>query len=293
MTKLIVDPSNTEQARAWDGDEGTYWAHNADRFDRSMAALHNPFMAAANLGRFDHVLDIGCGTGQTTRDAASAASSGSALGVDLSMRMIDHARTVAARQGLANVSFEQCDAQIHPFKDECFDVAISRTGAMFFGDPVAAFTNVARALRRGGRLVLLTWQGLEGNEWIRELSTAMAAGRELPIPQATGPGPFSLSDPQRVRAVLSAAGFTDIQLEPRSDAMWFGDDAENAQQFVLGLLGWMLSGLDDQARQLAIENLRTTLAAHDSGHGVLLGSATWTILANRHEHEVTTEGEHQ
>ena len=290
MTKLKADPSNTAQARAWDGDDGAYWAHNAEHFDRSMAALHVPFMAAANLTAHDHVLDIGCGTGQTTRDAARVASSGSALGVDLSLRMIDHARHVAAREGLVNVSFEHVDAQIHPFKDECFDVAFSRTGAMFFGDPIAAFTNIARALRRGGRLVLLTWQGLEGNEWIRELSTAMAAGRKLPIPQATGPGPFSLSDPQRVRTVLSAAGFTDIQLEPRSDAIWLGDDVDNAQQFVLGLLGWMLSGLDDQGRQLAIENLRTTLAVHDSGHGVLLGSATWTILANRHEQEVTTEG---
>ena len=281
MTKLSVDPSNTEQARSWDSDEGACWAKNAEQFDRSMAALHVAFMASADLAVHDHVLDIGCGTGQTTRDAARAASSGSALGVDLSLRMIDHARHVAAREGLGNVSFEHVDAQIHPFQDEYFDVAFSRTGAMFFGNPVAAFTNIARALRRGGRLVLLTWQGLEGNEWIRELSRAMAAGRELPIPQATAPGPFSLSDPQRVRTVLGAAGFTDVQLEPRSDAMWFGDDADSAQQFVLGLLGWMLSGLDDQGRQLAVDRLRVTLTAHDTNHGVLFGSATWTILANR------------
>jgi len=293
MTKLNVDPTNTEQARAWDGDEGAYWARNSEQFDRSVAALHVPFMAAANLAAHDRVLDIGCGTGQTTRDAARAASSGSALGVDLSLRMIDHARHVAAREGLVNVSFEHVDAQIHPFEDEYFDVALSRTGAMFFGDPVAAFTNIARALRRGGRLVLLTWQGLEGNEWIRALSTAMAAGRELPIPQASAPGPFSLSDPQRVRTVLGAAGFTDIQLQPRSDAMWLGDDVDSAQQFVLGLLGWMLSRLDDKGRLLAVDSVRATLAAHDTGHGVLFGSATWTILANRHDHEVSTEGEQQ
>ena len=194
MTKRIVDPSNTEQARAWDGDDGAYWAHNAEQLDRSMAALHVPFMAAANLATHDRVLDIGCGTAQTTRDAARAASSGSAFGVDLSLQMIEQARHIAAREGLVNVSFEHADAQIHPFKDEYFDVALSRTGAMFFGDPVAAFTNIARALRRGGRLVLLTWQGLEGNEWIRELSTAMAAGRERPNPPVGAPGPFSLSD---------------------------------------------------------------------------------------------------
>ena len=278
---LNVDPGNTEQAMAWDGDEGAYWADNAEQFDRTVAGYHVAFMAAANISGHDLVLDVGCGTGQTTRDAARAASSGSALGVDLSDRMIAYAGQVAAREGLRNVSFEQADAQVHPFMAENFDVAISRTGATFFGEPVAAFTNVARALRRGGRLVLLTWQGLDGNEWIRELSTAMAAGRDLPTPTPGAPGPFSLADPERVRAVLGAAGFTDIQVEPHREAMWFGDDADGAQRFVLGLLGWMLDGLDDDGKRRAVDNLAATLTAHDTGHGVLYGSATWTIQATR------------
>lgn len=281
VTALKVDPSNTEQARAWDGDEGEYWVDNAEHFDRSIAGYHVPFMAAANISAQHQVLDVGCGTGQTTRDAARAASSGSALGVDLSDRMIDHARQVAAREGVANVSFEHADAQIHPFTAEAFDVAISRTGAMFFGDPVAAFTNIARAVRRGGRLVLLAWQGLDGNEWLRELSTAMAAGREVPTPPSDAPGPFSLADPERVRTLLGAAGFTDIQLEAQSKAMWFGEDADGAQRFALGLLGWMLDGLDDEGRRRAVDNLRATLTAHDTGQGVLYESATWMIQAIR------------
>jgi SAM-dependent methyltransferase len=278
---LKVDTSNTDQASAWNGDEGAYWADNAEHLDRAVAGYHVPFTAAANISSQDRVLDVGCGTGQTTRDAARAASSGSALGVDLSVRMIDHARQVAAREGLANVSFEQADAQIHPFKAEDFDVAISRTGAMFFGDPVAAFTNIARALGRGGRLVLLTWQGPDDNEWIRELFTAMAAGRDLPTPPTNTPGPFALADPERVRAVLDSAGFTDIQLEPHSEAMWFGEDAADAERFALGLLGWMVAGLNNEGRRRAVDNLRVTLTAHDTGHGVLYGSATWTIRATR------------
>jgi SAM-dependent methyltransferase len=281
VTVVEVDPSNAEQARAWDGDEGAYWAANAERFDRSIAGYHVPFMAAADISAQDQVLDVGCGTGLTTRDAARAASSGSALGIDLSARMIDYARQVAAREGLANVSFEQADAQTWPFMAEAFDVAISRTGAMFFGNPIGAFTNIARALRHGGRLVLLTWQGLGGNEWIRELSTAMAAGRDLPTPPSDAPGPFSLADPERVRTVLGAAGFTDIQLEAHSEAMWFGRDADDARRFALGLLGWMLDGLDDRARRRALDDLRATLTAHDAGHAILYESATWTIQATR------------
>lgn len=281
VTASNVDPSNAGPARAWDGGEGAYWADHAEHFDRAIASYHVAFTAAASISAHDRVLDVGCGTGQTTRAAARAATSGSALGVDLSVRMLDYAREVAAREGLANVSFEPADAQIHPFVAEEFDVAISRTGAMFFGDPVAAFANIARALRRGGRLVLLTWQGLDLNEWIRELSTAMAAGRDLPTPPADTPGPFSLADPERVRAVLGAAGFTDIQLEPHSEAMWFGEDAGAAQQFALGLIGWMLDSLDDDGRRRAVENLSATLTAHDTGHGVFYGSATWTIQATR------------
>ena len=208
-----IDPSNREQLAAWDGDEGAYWAEHAEYFDRSVAAYHQMLLAAAAITDTDRVLDIGCGTGQTTRDAARAATRGSALGVDLSAGMLEYARRRAAEEGVANASFEQVDAQIHPFPPAAFDVAISRTGAMFFGDLAAAFTNIGRAMVPGGRLVLVTWQPLPANEWIREISGALAAGRDLPAPPPDAPGPFALSDPDRVRSILTAAGFTDIELE--------------------------------------------------------------------------------
>jgi SAM-dependent methyltransferase len=277
----MVDPSNAEQAQAWDGEEGGYWADNAERFDRAVAGHHGPFMAATAVTATDRILDIGCGTGQTTRDAARSATAGTALGVDLSARMIDYARQHAARERLGNASFEQTDAQVHPFAPESFTVAISRTGAMFFGDPVAAFTNVGRSLRPGGRLVLLTWRGPGQNEWIRELSEALAAGRDLPLPPAQAPGPFALSDPDRVKRVLTAAGFTGIELHARTEPMWFGRDPDDAERFVLGLLGWMLHGLDDSGQARALDNLRATLAAHDTGQGVTYQSATWTVHAIR------------
>ena len=201
-TVVAVDPSNVNQARSWDGPEGAYWATHADRFDRGMAAHHRAFMEAAAVSPGDHVLDIGCGSGQATRDAARrAAADGSALGVDLSSPMIDVARRIAAEEGVGNVRFLQADAQIHPFDVATFDVAISRTGSMFFGDPAVAFANVAGAVRPGGRLALLTWQALARNEWISEFAGILGGGGEPPMPPPGVPGPFSLADPDRKSVV--------------------------------------------------------------------------------------------
>lgn len=281
IDESTVAPSNAEQLRSWDGDGGAYWAAHADYCDRSVAAYHPLLLQAAAINTNDRVLDIGCGTGQTTRDAARAASDASAHGVDLSARMIEEARRRAADEGLENASFEQADVQVHPFEPASFALALSRAGAMFFGDPIAAFTNIAGSLRPAGRLVLLTWQPLAGNEWMREFAVAVSGRRDPPAPAPEGPGPFSLSDPERVRNVLSAAGFTGIELEGKSAGSWFGDDADDGYRFVLGLLGWMLNGLDDAGRLRALDDLRTTLTAHETDHGVVYESAVWLIRATR------------
>src|SRR4051794_325786 len=221
-----VDPGNAAQLEAWERDEGTYWAAHADEFDRSVAAHHRRLLDAAAVADGEGVLDLGCGTGQTTRDAARRTPSGSALGVDLSSPMLAVARRRADEEGLSNARFVQADAQIHPFETGAFDLAISRSGGMFFADLVAAYANVARALRPGGRLVLLAWQAFQRNEWIREISTALADGRERPGPPPGAPGPFSLAVPDQVRSILATAGFTDVEVAPAEGPMWFGDDAD-------------------------------------------------------------------
>ena len=121
--------------------------------------LHNEVLRrACDIRRHDRVLDIGCGAGQTTRDAARIAAAGNAVGVDISAGMIARAQVLTDAEGLRNVRFEQADAQVHRFPSEHFDVVISRFGTMFFADPIAAFSNIRRALRSEGRLVMMVWQ---------------------------------------------------------------------------------------------------------------------------------------
>jgi SAM-dependent methyltransferase len=273
-------PPNAEQRQAWDGPEGAFWAANADRYDRAVAAYDRPLLDAAAIEITDRVLDIGCGNGRTTIDAARCAPKGSALGIDLSSAMLDVARRRASAEGVGNASFVLGDAQVHPFEPASFDVALSRTGTMFFGDHRAAFANIAAAVRHGGRLALLVWQPSAENEWFGTFVAALSAGRDLPAPPS-GPPPFSQSDPDHVRSLLGDTGFGEIEVTSQRAGMWFGADAGDAHQFVLGQLGWMLEGLDDDGRAQATENLLAAMAAHETGDGVVFGSATWLVTARR------------
>ena len=278
---LIADPSNAGQVEAWDGNEGAFWAARARRFDDAIASCNGPFLTAAAIREDNRVLDVGCGNGQTTRDAARSAVMGSALGVDLSSQMLELARRTATAEGLDNVEFRHADAQIYPFESAAFDVVISRMGSMFFGDPVAAFTNLRRALRPGGRMTLLTWQSLTDNEWLTEFRTALAVGRDIPTPPPDGPGPFTLSDPDRVRAILGAAGFADISFKSLHEPMNYGSDPDDAFDFVSSFLAWMLEGLDEADKGAALAALRKTIAEHAGDHGVTYQSATWIIQARK------------
>jgi SAM-dependent methyltransferase len=275
-TAVRVAPSNIDQFNAWDGDDGAYWADHAARFDEAIAGYHSQFLTAAAVDETADVLDIGCGSGQVTRDAARSASAGSALGVDLSSRMIKLARQLAQREHLANVTFQQADAQVYPFPDKGFDIALSRHGAMFFGDALAAFTNIARAMRRGGRLVLLTWQPLQQNEWQLAFRATLAAGRELP---AALPG--SLSEPDQARLLLTSAGFVDVRVKGLREPMYFGPDPDDACRFISGQFAWMVRDLDADTRARALESLRASMADHWTDRGVCYGSAAWLIEARR------------
>jgi SAM-dependent methyltransferase len=276
-----VDPSNVDQLRGWDGETGDFWTENAERYDNGVAAYRQPFLDVAAIDSTARVLDVGCGAGQTTRDAAKLASDGYALGVDLSSRMVELARQIAERDGLENTEFQQVDVQSHPFDEKTFDLAISRTGVMFFGDPVAAFRNIGRALRAQGRLVVMVWQAFERNEWISSFFAALAAGRDMPPPPATGPGPFSLGDPERVRTLLSDAGFDDVRLTERREPMYFGRDADDGCRFITGQFDGALRGLDADARARAVDALRASMAAHHTERGVFYESAAWFVEARR------------
>ena len=247
-----------------------------DFYDAELRAHHEHFRTAYGISSGDTVLDIGCGTGLTTREAARAAAPGRVLGVDVSERMLERARELTDAD---NVRYELGDAQVHPFDPGGFDVAISRFGTMFFSDPPAAFANVAAALRAGGRLVLLVWQPREDNEWALGLDAALGDARQ-PTPASLDP--FSLADPAATTRLLEGAGFTDIHFEDVHEPVFYGPDVDAALAIVRGFQDTTaaLATLSDSEAARTVERLRELLAAHcTDDRGVVFDSRSWLITA--------------
>lgn len=252
-------------------------------YDAELRLYTEILRPAWRVGPRDHVVDIGCGTGQTTREVARLAVAGSALGVDVSAPAVARARRLARDDGLRNIAFECADAQVHRFPDQRFDLAISRFGTMFFDDPVAAFANVGRALRPAGRLVMLVWQAEERNEWAVAIDRALAAHDGTEPVDSAAPDPFSLGDPTTAAAILQAAGFADIAFSGVDQPVYYGPDVDTALGWIRGFSSTSeaLDRLDPTAAEEALGRLRALIAEHLSADGVWFDSSAWIVTAHR------------
>ncbi|AUY50613.1 class I SAM-dependent methyltransferase [Streptomyces sp. CB01881] len=276
---------NTEQSQAWNGDEGRHWSEHTDRWNAVNQGFNDPLLTAAAIRPEARVLDIGCGAGQSSRLAARAARRGSVLGLDLSGPMLARARALAAEENLANLEFQQGDAQVHPLPSGTFDVALSRFGVMFFADPIAAFANIAGALRPGGRLAFVCMAEPARSDWV-QLFTVLADLAPAPAPapaRDAEPGMFSFADPDRVRTVLASAGFDAVNVEAvDADGFW-GRDASDAAAFALstGPAQHLFDQLDEDAAEQARATLTRRFRAHERDSGVHLRTAAWLVTAVR------------
>jgi SAM-dependent methyltransferase len=258
---------------------------SGDFYDAELRAHHEHLRAAYGINPGDAVVDIGCGTGLTTREAARAAAPGRVVGVDVSDRMLARARQLAAAEGLDNVRYELGDAQVHRFDPAGFDVVISRFGTMFFSDPAAAFANIAAALRPEARLVLLVWQRREDNHWAQALDTALGDAAQPPPP---GADPFSLGDADATARILEDAGFTGVRFGQVHEPVLYGHDLDAALAFVRGFQDTRaaLASLSAADAARTVARLRETLAAHYSDErGVVLDARSWLITARRRRHD--------
>jgi ubiquinone/menaquinone biosynthesis C-methylase UbiE len=242
----------------------------------------------------ERVLDVGCGFGETSVQLGRAVGPrGSVLGLDLSEPFLTTAREDARAAGLQNVTFRRADAQVERFASE-FDLAFSRFGTMFFQDPVVAFANLRDAVRPGGRLLMIVWRRPDENQWA--VLPKKIVLEHLPrAPERTGgaavrpwpaAGPFALSRPDVVRAILTEAGWKQIALEPVDTEMTVGQTIEEAlgHGLAFGPAGELVREAKEKgaAKRSAIEHdLAKALRPYFTPRGVLLRAASWCVTAAR------------
>ncbi len=251
-------------------------------YDAELQSHNAALLPACAIRSHEHVLDIGCGTGQTTREAARLAASGSALGVDITESMIVRARALAATEGLRNVRFELGDAQIHSFLPQHYDVAISRYGTMFFADPIAAFRNIGGALRPGGRLIMMVWQAHAANEWSVAVDQVLAPYDSSPSVAPGAHDHFSFADPGTVERILGAAGFVDVTFSDGREPVYFGESIDAAMEWVRGFrfVQNVLQQLDAGAAASLLASQRNTLAKKSSEQGVWFDAREWIVTGH-------------
>lgn len=240
-------------------------------YDAELHRHDRVFRRACGILARDRVLDVGCGAGRTTRDAARAAVEGNALGIDVAAPAIACARERAREEGVPNVAFVQANAQTHPFAGQAFDVAISRFGTMFFDDPRAAFRNLRSALAADGRLVMMVWQAREANAW------TMALHGENPRSTAA----FSLADPAAVEPLLEDAGFGHVAFQDVHEPVYYGDSVEAALDWIGQFQDTRatMRSMDDAGAAREQARLRRVVEQHRRDDGVWFDSRAWIVTA--------------
>ena len=222
--------ANEEQKRMWNEVNAARWVAVREAVDKSLAPFGKATLDALAPARGESALDVGCGFGATTLDlAARVGPSGRVVGIDLSEPFLTRARAAAP----ANVRYLCADAQTHAF-DTVFDVCFSRFGVMFFEDPPAAFANLRRALRPGGRFGTVVWASPRQNAWV-DLPLRVVTSYLPPPPPASGPGPFSLADPALLEQLLARAGFARPRVAPLAIPYLAGATPEDAARLLLQL----------------------------------------------------------
>jgi len=257
--------------------------------DRQLAPLGLRALSCLRPKNGDRVIDIGCGAGQTCIQMAKAVgSSGSVLGVDISPAMVAAAKRRV--EALPSVQILQGDAQTIPFVSNAFDALYSRFGVMFFRDPIAAFTNLRRALKADGRMAFVCWRRLEDNDLdtipLRAARPVLPTGLTSNLDQAD---PFSFADPTQVKRMLTDTGFQNIQITPHDEAVGSGDLKSMLELALnVGPLGKIIRE-NQELRERVSGPVQTALESCEGPDGILLTAAVWIVTADAQKADADAE----
>ncbi|WP_038380651.1 class I SAM-dependent methyltransferase [Bradyrhizobium elkanii] len=275
--------ANPRGAEFWNSTMGHSWVSQQAVISDVFTSVTSVSLGAAAAKRGERVIDIGCGTGDTLLAFARIVGpSGAVLGVDISAPMLDLARHRVAETGFGNVTCALADATIYGFEPRWADLVYSRFGLMFFDDPIKAFTNIRSGMKAGGRLAFVCFRTMPESPWFR---VPIEAARPHVPPQPPldplAPGMFSFAREERVRGILTEAGFHEIALKA-ADVPIHGGDIAQSMAFITqaGPLPALLENATDDQRRRAIDAVRNALAASLGADGRGLHVALWLVSAS-------------
>lgn len=272
---------HTPKPAGWSCAQGHVWADLQPMLDRLFMPFERLLVDAVAKEGARRVLDIGCGAGATSLAIARHMDGqGHCTGLDIAEPLVDVARRRAQLAGQTNVGFLCADAQRHAFASENHDAVVSRFGVMFFEDPVAAFSNIRRALRPGGALICIAWAHPADNPFMvvqERAATAVLGPQAAADPLA--PGQFAFADRQRVQDLLTEAGWHAIEIEPItvSCAMPVEDLSIYARR--MGRIGALMPDLDAELRARLEAALDAGFAPFIADGMARFDAACWMIRA--------------
>lgn len=276
--------SNAAQVEFWNGPTGQRWTRLAKQIEDNLRPFTDELVRRLAPQPGERVVDVGCGAGDTTLALAELVRGhGFVLGVDVSRPMLQRATARAANTPEYPIRFVEADAAGHAFERGGFDALFSRFGVMFFADPAAAFANMRRALKPGGRLAFACWRDRRENAWVT-LPVAAARKHLSELPPAPGPdepGPFAFADSARIQRILTSAGFTAIQCEKFDPLLIYGDGTRAAAEYLtqMGPIGSVLQDHPEALRQQVADTLAGLLEDKREAGALRLSAAVWIVTA--------------
>jgi SAM-dependent methyltransferase len=275
---------NSEQIAEWNGVLGQRWVAMQQEIDRIVVPFGNAALKIAAPRPGERAIDIGCGCGDTSIEIARiVGTAGRVLGLDVSQPMLEVARARGTLANCAHLDFLEGDASDAELPAN-IDLLFSRFGVMFFSEPLQAFGHLRKSLRMGGRCVFVCWRTPRDNTWaMAPLSAARSAMGVTPAPaDPHAPGPFAFADEERLRAILSGAGFGAIEVERFDAAISLGASPRSAAEGVV-----QIGPVFRFVREVGVEHLPVILGAVEralaplaapDGH-VSLNGSTWIVSA--------------
>ena len=279
-----MSADNSEQIAEWNGVLGQRWVAMQREIDRIVVPFGDAALKVAAPQPGERVIDIGCGCGDTSIEIArSVGEAGAVLGIDVSQPMLEVARSRGALTTWTHLSFRDGDASEAELPTNT-DLLFSRFGVMFFSQPSQAFSHLRKSLRTGGRCVFVCWRAPRDNAWaMAPLAAARTAMGVTPTPaDPVAPGPFSFADEERLRGILSGAGFGVIDVQRFDVALSLGATPRSAAERVV-----QIGPVSRFVREVGVEHLPVILDAVErtfvplsapDGH-VSLNGSTWIVSA--------------